>query len=91
MEINQQELANLVQTLITDALVKGGIIPAQEAPVVVEEEPATPLFLVTINGTIVDAPVADEDELAELIEAVLETNEDAEIRVYELNEDLGEN
>lgn len=90
MDINQQELANLIQTLITDALVKGGIVPAQEAPVV-EEEPATPLFLVTINGTIVDAPVADEDELAELIEAVLETNKDAEIRVYELNEDLGEN
>ena len=89
MEINQQELANLIQTLITDALVKGGIVPAQEAPV--EEEPATPLFLVTINGTIVDAPVADEDELEELIEAVLETNKDAKICVYELNEDLGEN
>ena len=91
MDINQQELANLIQTLITDALVEGGIVPAQEAPVVVEEQPPTPLFLVTINGTIVDALVADEDELAELIEAVLETNEDAEIRVYELNEDLGEN
>ena len=90
MDINQQELANLIQTLITDALVKGGIVPAQEVPVV-EEEPVTPLFLVTINGTIVDAPVADEDELAELIEAVLETNKDAKIRVYELNEDLGEN
>ena len=90
MDINQQELANLIQTLITDALVKGGIVPAQEAPVE-EVEEVTPLFLVTVNGTIVDAPVADEDELAELIEAVLETNEDAEIRVYELNEDLGEN
>ena len=47
MDINQNELAELVQKLITDALVKGGIILPQ-APVV-EEVPATPEYLVTID------------------------------------------
>ena len=89
MEINQNELAELVQKLITDALVNGGVIEPQTPAV--EEVPATPEYLVTVDGTIVDAPVADCDELEELIEAVLEINENAKICVYELNEELGAN
>ena len=88
MEINQAQLAELVQGLITDALVKGGIIPATAAtatePVPV---PPTPEFLVTVNGEVVGATIADEDELNQLISATKAANRNAVINVYELSEE----
>ena len=78
---NQQELASLIQTLINEALVKGGVIsePVEPEP---EPTPAEPEFFVTVNGEVVPAGIADEDELQSVITAVAETNPNANVTIY---------
>jgi len=88
MNIDTQELAELIQGMINNALVQGGFIqPAAEvqAPAVVLP---TPEYLVTVNGEVVGATIADDDELFDLIQSVKGANSDAKVNVYILdNED----
>ena len=86
MNVDTQELAELIQGMINNALVQGGFIqPAAEvqapAPVVLP----TPEYLVTINGEVVSATIADEDELYDLIQSVKGANSEAKINVYILD------
>jgi hypothetical protein len=75
-----QELEELI-TSIVSTIINGGTVTVEEN-VQEEEEVQVPEFLVTVNGQVVTEPVADEDELKEVILAVSEANPDADVQIY---------
>lgn len=83
--VDVKALAETVQSLVMDALRKGGIIPAET----VEEEivEADPQYIITVNGEVVPATIKDWTELEDTITAVAQSNPDAIVKVYSLMED----
>jgi hypothetical protein len=85
MNIDTQELAEMIQGMINNALVQGGFIqPTAEVQEPVKVLP-TPEYLVTVNGEVVGATIADDDELFDLIQSVKGANSDAKVNVYLLD------
>ncbi len=88
--MNQEDLdklAGMFQSMINKALSDAGII----MPVVEPEEEIelpTPEYVITVNGEVVGATIADDEELDGVIASVREANKDAVIKVYVLDEDI---
>lgn len=88
MTTNPTDLADLIHDVVTDILRGAGVTlvevtTAQGPEEEPEEAPApTPEFMVSVNGTGVTEPVADADELRDVIQATAEVNPNAEIEIY---------
>lgn len=93
--MNQEDLdklAGMFQSMINKALSDAGIImPVIEPEEEIEEEEIeipTPEYVITVNGAVVGATIADDEELDGVIASVREVNKDAVIKVYVLDEDI---
>lgn len=89
--MNQEDLdklAGMFQGMINKALSDAGIIMPVIEPEEEEIEIPTPEYVITVNGAVVGATIADDEELDGVIASVREANKDAVIKVYVLDEDI---